>query len=150
MIHLICYWRFGTLRLTSIWKKNQKTFKNRIFWWDFFSILMMFCSLFSFGSILAHQTSSGMFSEWCHFIWHPWEPWGASIVERKDFQAKRPLWKCVMLFLISKRFNSKSLKEGGVEFPVALFLSQYKLHIHYSQSYTCQLKGVDIFLRVRL
>ena len=55
-----------------------------------------------------------------------------------------------VLFLIRKRFNSKSPKEGGVEFPVALFLSKYKLHIHYSQSYSCQVKGVDIFSRVRL
>ena len=41
-------------------------------------------------------------------------------------------------------FNSKSPKEGGVEFPVALFLSKYKLHIHYSQSYTS--RGCGYFL----
>ena len=55
---------------------------------SFFSILMVFSSLFSFGSILAHQTSSGMFSEWFRFIWHPWGPWGRVNSGEKGFSGQ--------------------------------------------------------------
>ena len=44
-------------------KKIRKTSKKQAFLMIFSSILVVFRSLFSFGSILAHQTSSGMFSE---------------------------------------------------------------------------------------
>ena len=49
---------------------------------------MFFSSLFSFGSILAHQTSSGMFSEWVLFIWHPWGPWGRVNSREKGFSGQ--------------------------------------------------------------
>ena len=49
---------------------------------------MVFSSLFSFGSILAHQTSSGMFSEWFRFIWHPWGPWGRVNSGEKGFSGQ--------------------------------------------------------------
>ena len=60
----------------------------------FFSILMFFSSLFSFGLILAHQTSSGMFSEWFRFIWHHWGPWGRVNSGEKGFSDQTATVSC--------------------------------------------------------
>ena len=69
-------------------KKIPKTFKKQAFLMSFSSILMVFCSLFSFGSILAHHTFCGMFSEWCCFIWHPLGPWGRVNSGEKGFSGQ--------------------------------------------------------------
>ena len=87
MIHLTCFWRFGALRLTPF-EENSKNLQKTDIFDEFFSILMVFSSLFSFGSILAHQTSSGMFSEWFCFIWHPWGPWGRVNSGEKGFSGQ--------------------------------------------------------------
>ena len=38
--------------------------------------LRYFRIFFNFGGILAHQTSTGMFSGSWRIFWHPWDPWG--------------------------------------------------------------------------
>ena len=47
MIHLTCFWRFGALRLTPIWRKFEKPSKNRHFWWVFFNFdgFFLVCSV---------------------------------------------------------------------------------------------------------
>ena len=42
MIYLTCFWRFGALRLTPIWRKFKKPSKNRHFWWVFFNFVVFF------------------------------------------------------------------------------------------------------------
>ena len=42
----------------------------------------------------------------------PEDPGGASIVERKDFQAKRPLWEVVEKFLNGIYYLIHSVLEG--------------------------------------
>ena len=69
-------WVFKVIQAVSI-----------VIWMDSEQISPVCHGLFNFGSILAHQISNGIFSE----FYTLWDPGGASIVERKDFQAKRPL-----------------------------------------------------------
>ena len=38
--------------------------------------LRHFQIFFNLGAILAHQTSTGMFSGSWRIFWHPWDPWG--------------------------------------------------------------------------
>ena len=38
--------------------------------------LRLFRIFFNLGAILAHQTSTGMFSGSWRIFWHPWDPWG--------------------------------------------------------------------------
>ena len=39
-------------------------------------LLGLFRIFFNLGAILAHQTSTGMFSGSWRIFWHPWDPWG--------------------------------------------------------------------------
>ena len=39
-------------------------------------LLRLFQIFFNFGAILAHQTSTGMFTGSWGIFWHPWDPWG--------------------------------------------------------------------------
>ena len=39
-------------------------------------LLRPFQMFFNLGAILAHQTSTGMFSGSWRIFWHPWDPWG--------------------------------------------------------------------------
>ena len=77
--------------------------------------------MFNFGSILAHQISNGIFSE----FYTLWDPGGASIVERKNFQAKRPLWTLIFFYISGGLSNLKSLLK--YMFPVILFSLVFNL-----------------------
>ena len=50
-------------------KLKKKCQKNPCF-------LRLFWIFLNFGAILAHQTSTGMFSGSWSIFWHPWDPWG--------------------------------------------------------------------------
>ena len=50
-------------------KLKKKCQKNPCF-------LRLFQIFFNLGAILAHQTSTGMFSGSWRIFWHPWDPWG--------------------------------------------------------------------------
>ena len=39
-------------------------------------LLRLFQIFFKLGAILAHQTSTGMFTGSWSIFWHPWDPWG--------------------------------------------------------------------------
>ena len=45
--------------------------------------LRHFQIFFNLGAILAHQTSTGMFSGSWRIFWHPWEPWVRVNSEKK-------------------------------------------------------------------
>ena len=59
---------------------------------DFSSSLMVFCSLFNI-SALKYQMHTYL-EYYPGFFETPDTPGGTSIVERKNFHAKRPLWRC--------------------------------------------------------
>ena len=53
--------------------KNHQSWRNNVKKPCFLTLFRIF---FILRAILAHQTSTGMFSgSWCIF-WHPWDPWG--------------------------------------------------------------------------
>ena len=81
---------------------------------------MDFSSLFSFGSILAHQTSSGMFSEWFRFIWQPWGPWGRVNSGEKEFSGQT----ATVITAYEQKHHSVQGERGGqnLDFVTTLFM----------------------------
>ena len=71
----------------------------------------LFQIFFNLGAILAHQTSNGMFSEWWHFVWHPWGPWMRVNSRKKGFSGQTatvPLVSIKIEVHLSKTITSSS------------------------------------------
>ena len=56
-------------------KNIQNTLRKQVFFWHFFSILMIFRSFSLFRAILAQKLNSFICEKKILIFWHPWDPW---------------------------------------------------------------------------